>query len=158
MTLEPIRAEVRQELARLGPGGAISDVVAAWPEAVGAVIAASAWPSRIGRDGTLHVATSSSAWSFELTHLEDTVRARLGERLGAAAPPRLRFAPGPLPEPGFETGETSHRVVPTPSRRDRAAADEIATGIACPGLRKAVAKAAAASLAGAEERPDDRPV
>jgi hypothetical protein len=158
MTLEPIRAEVRQAFARLGPGGAISDVIAAWPDAVGAAIAANAWPCRIGRDGTLHVATSSSAWAFELTHLEDTMRARLETRLGTSVPPRLRFAPGPLPEPGAENVETSERTVPTPSPRARAAADELTAGIVPPGLRKAVARAAAASLAGAEPRPDDRPV
>ena len=149
---------MRQELTRLGPGGAISDVVAAWPEAVGAAIAANAWPSRIGRDGTLHVATSSSAWAFELTHLEDTMRACLESRLGTSVPPRLRFAPGPLPEPGAENVETSERAVPTPSPRARAAAGEIAADIVSPGLREAVARAAAASLAGAEPRPDDRSV
>ena len=158
MTLDPIRAEVRQELARLGPGGAISDVVAAWPDAVGAAIAANAWPARIGRDGTLHVATSSSAWAFELTHLEETVRARLETRLGTSVPPRLRFAPGPLPEPGAEPVETLERAVPIPSPRAREAADEIAAGIVSPTLREAVARAAAAGLAGAEARPADRRV
>ena len=158
MTLEPIRAEVRQELARLGPGGAISDVVVASPEAVGAALAANAWPARIGRDGTLHVATSSSAWAFELTHLEDTVRGRLEARIGTSVPPRLRFAPGPLPEPGAETVESSVRAVPTPAPWARAAADEIASGIVSQGLREAVARAAAASLTGAEPRPTDRPV
>ena len=158
MSLEPIRAEVRQELGRLGPGGAISDVVAVWPEAVGEAIAANAWPARIGRDGTLHVATSSSAWAFELTHLEDTVRARLGERLGRAAPHRLRFAPGRVPEPGVESVKASQRAVPIPSPRARSAAEEIAAGIASPALREVVARAAAASLAGAEARPADRSV
>jgi hypothetical protein len=158
MSLEPISAEVRAELVRLGPGGAISDVVALWPEVVGEAIAANAWPARIGRDGTLHVATSSSAWAFELTHLEDTVRVRLGERLGKAAPQRLRFAPGHLPEPGVESVETSQQAVPTPSPRAWAAAEEIAAEIASPALREAVARAAAASLAGVEARPADRPV
>jgi hypothetical protein len=162
MSLEPIRAEVRQELARLGPGGAISEVVAAWPEAVGKAIAANAWPARIGRDGTLYVSTSSSAWAFELTHLEGTVRARLEGRLGKSAPASLRFALGRLPEPGVESVETVRRVVPIPSPSAQAAAAEIAADlaadIASPKLREAVARAAAASLAGAESRPADRPV
>lgn len=157
MSLEPIGGELRRELSRLGPGGAISEVVAAWPAAVGSAIAANAWPARIARDGTLHVATSSSAWAFELTQLEDTVRARLGEQLGEGSPPRLRFAAGRLPEPGAESVETSNRTVPTPSPWARAAAEQLAADIADPGLRDAVARAAAASLAGAEARPDDRP-
>ena len=66
---EPIGEEVRRELGRFGPGGAMAEIVAAWPVAVAAAIAANAWPARIARDGTLHVATSSSAWAFELTHL-----------------------------------------------------------------------------------------
>jgi hypothetical protein len=155
--LEPIGADLRHELSRLGPPGAIADVVAIWPDAVGAAIAVNAWPARIGRDGTLHVATSSSAWAFELTHLEDTIRARLEEHLGEGAPPRLRFATGRVPEPGKDPEETPQRVVPSPSPRALAAAEEIAATIEDPGLREAVSRAAAASLTGAEARPDDRP-
>jgi hypothetical protein len=157
MSLEPLGQELRRELDRLGPGGAIADVVAAWPAAVGPAIAANAWPARIGRDGTLHVATSSSAWAFELTYMEDTVRDRLRERLGTEAPPRLRFATGRLPEAGPETGATSERTVASPSPRALAAAHEIAADIADPGLRESVAQAAAASFARADTCPDDRP-
>jgi hypothetical protein len=157
VNLEPIGHELQRELGRLGPGGAITDVVATWPAAVGAAIAANAWPARIGRDGTLHVATSSSAWAFELSHLEGTVRARLRERLGETAPCRLRFAPGPLPEPDAKPVEASERPVPTSSPRIVAAGRELAASIADPELRDVVARAAAASLAGVEERPDDRP-
>jgi hypothetical protein len=157
MSLEPIGAELRRELRRLGPGGAISDVVAAWPAAVGEAVAANAWPARIGRDGTLHVAASSSAWAFELTHLAGTIQERLREALGEAAPTALRFAAGPLPERGAGPVETSQRPVPTPSRQARAAAEEIAGGIESEALREAVARAAAASLAGAERRSADRP-
>jgi hypothetical protein len=157
VSLESLGPELRRELTRLGPGGAIADVVAAWPAAVGPAIAANAWPARVARDGTLHVATSSSAWAFELTQLESTVRARLREGLGDAVPARLRFAPGRLPAPGEESVESSQRTVPTPSRRVRAAAEEIAASIDDPDLREAVARAAAASLTGSDECPDDRP-
>ena len=157
MSLESIGPELRRELGKLGPGGAITEIVSAWPAAVGAAIAANAWPARIGRDGTLYVATSSSAWAFELTHLEGTVRARLGERLDEAPPPRLRFAPGRLPEPGADSVEASERPVPTPSARAVAAGREIAADIESRALREVVARAAAASLAGTERRPDDRP-
>jgi len=156
VSLEPLGPDFRRELDRLGPGGAIADVVAAWPDAVGPAIAANAWPARIGRDGTLHVATSSSAWAFELTHLEGTVRGRLRERLGGEAPPRLRFTPGRLPEAGAEDVEAPRRTVRIPSQRALVAAGEIAAIIRDPGLREAAARAAAAGLAGADTRPDDR--
>ncbi len=156
--LEPLGHELRRELTRLGPAGAIGEVVEAWPEAVGKAIAANAWPARIARDGTLHVATSSSAWAFELTQLEATVRERLSERLGTTAPAALRFAPGRLPEPGAEDVETSARTVPEPSPAVRAAGEQIASEIGDPALREAVARAAAASLAAAETRSADRPI
>lgn len=156
--LEPLGRELREELAKLGPAGAIGEVVDVWPDAVGQAIAANAWPARIARDGTLHVATSSSAWAFELTQLEATVRGRLAERLGAAAPPVLRFAPGRLPEPGAEDVEASARTVPKPSPAARAAGEQIASEIEDPALREAVARAAAASLAAAEGRPADRSI
>jgi Dna[CI] antecedent, DciA len=154
--LEPIGAGLERELGRLGPPGAISAVVAVWPDAVGPAIAANAWPARIARDGTLHVSTGSSAWAFELTQLEETVRERLRDRLGDACPERLRFATGRLPEPGRDPVQTSEQALPRPSAATLAAAEAIAAPIADPGLRAAVAGAAAASLAGAEERPDDR--
>jgi hypothetical protein len=156
--LEPLGDDLRRELGRLGPAGAIGEVVEAWPEAVGQAIAANAWPARIARDGTLHVATSSSAWAFELTHLAGTVRERLAERLGPAAPTVLRFAPGRLPEPGPDDVEGSPRTVPTPSPAARAAAEQVAAEIEDPALREAVARAAAASLAAVEERPSDRSI
>lgn len=156
--LEPLGGELRRELGRLGPAGAIGEVVDAWPEAVGPAVAANAWPARVARDGTLHVATSSSTWAFELTQLEATIHEHLARRLGAAAPASLRFAPGPLPEPGAEDVETSARTVPKPSRAARSAAEQIASEIEDPGLREAVARAAAASLAVVEARPSDRPI
>ena len=61
--MERIGAAVRKELGRFGTAGAMTDVVAAWPGAVGETIAANAWPARLARDGTLHVAASSSARS-----------------------------------------------------------------------------------------------
>ncbi len=156
MSLEPLAAELRRALGRLGPGGAIADVVAVWPAAVGPGVAANAWPARIGRDGTLHVATSSSTWAFELTHLADSILARLAELLEDGAPTRLRFAAGPLPERAAEIAKVPERTVPIPSRQARAAAEHIAAGIADEGLREAVARAAAASLADAEAARDGR--
>lgn len=155
MTLEPISGGVRRELGRFGPEAGLGPIVAAWPEAVGAAIAANAWPARVGRDGTLHVAAASSAWAFELTQLEAQVRERLRARLGDTAPPRLRFAVGPLPEGGGEAVEEVGRKVPKVTAEVRAEGERIADEIDDPDLRKLVARAAAASLAGAR---DDRPV
>jgi len=114
-----------------------------WPSALGEQIARNAWPSRVARDGTLHVNTSSSAWAFELGQLEAEIRARLGGH----APPKLRFAPGPLPEPPTvpADGSRANRSEPTPE--DRFEAAELARPIDDEKLRNLVARAAAASLA-----------
>ena len=151
-SLRPIEDEIRRELSRFGPAAGLGDIVAAWPECVGAGIAANAWPARLTRDGSLHVATSSSAWAFELTHLAQSILERLQERLGKSAPAALRFAPGPLPEAGPEPEEASKRTVPKVSEADRAEAARIAAAIANPDLREAVARAAEASLAAGSNR------
>src|ERR671914_2965389 len=110
--MEPLGEDVRRELARFGPQAGLGEVVAAWPEAVGPGIAANAWPARIARDGTLHVATSSSAWAFELTQLADSILARLQEHVPVDCPTALRFAVGPLPEAGTPSEESLSGTVP----------------------------------------------
>ena len=142
-----IGEEIRRELGRLGPEAGLDEIVRAWPAAVGTAIAANAWPARVGRDGTLHVATASSAWAFELTQLEATVRGHLRDRLGADAPPRVRFAVGLLPERGPETDARHARTVPKASPADAAEGERLAGGIEDSELRALVARAAAASLA-----------
>jgi hypothetical protein len=155
---DPIGSEIRRELERFGAAGNLGEIVAAWPAAVGPAIAANAWPGRVARDGTLHVATGSSAWAFELTQLSGDVLARLREHLGEACPPALRFAVGPLPERGAEGEEVLDRTVPKPTVEQAEASKRIAAAIEDQALREAVAKAVAASLAAAETPPDDRPV
>jgi hypothetical protein len=144
---EPIGSEVRRELSRFGPQGSMGEIVAAWPTAVGPAIAANAWPARVARDGTLHVAAASSAWAFELTQLSSSVLARLQEHLGGVSPSGLRFAVGPLPELGSDAETIVERTVPKPSGAHRAEGERIASEIEDEELRKAVARAAAASLA-----------
>ena len=155
MKPERIGDDVRRELGQLGPGGAIADVVAAWPEAVGDSIARNAWPARIARDGTLHVATSSSAWAFELGLLEEELRGRLLERLGEKTPARLRFAPGRLPEGAAPDRAEGRKQAPQVTEQHVQAGEELSATISDEKLRKIVAKAAAASLA---NRPNDRSV
>ena len=127
-------------------------MVAAWPQAVGEGIARNAWPARIARDGTLHVATSSSAWAFELGQMAAALVERLRSELGPEAPGRLRFAVGPLPEPGTPAVEDVRRNVPDVTPAARAEAERIARAIDDPALREAVARAAAASLAAVSNR------
>jgi hypothetical protein len=147
--LDRLADSVRSELSRFGPQAEIGRLAEAWPSAVGEQIARSAWPARIARDGTLHVNTSSSSWAFELAQLESHVRLRLGD----LAPPRIRFAPGPLPEAltSQESEPSARRPQPGPEERRRAAT--LAAPIEDENLRKLVARAAAASLVRAR---DDR--
>jgi Dna[CI] antecedent, DciA len=142
--MERLADTVRGELSRFGGPAEIGRIADAWAPAVGEQIARNAWPARIARDGTLHVNTSSSAWAFELTQLEATIRDKLGE----LAPPKLRFAPGPLPEPLTIAEDASSPTTPAPSDADRARAAELAAAIGDEKLRNLVARAAAASLTG----------
>ena len=132
----------------------LAAVVGAWPEAVGETVARNAWPQRISRDGTLHVATTSATWAFELGRLADEVLGRLRASLSTDVPAALRFAPGPVPEPAAAAPESAvERPQPGPTERRSAAA--VVAPIEDPVLRELVARAAAASLARAA---DDQPV
>jgi hypothetical protein len=144
--LERIGANARRELGRFEPAPGLIELVAVWPDAVGPEIARNAWPARLARDGTLHVATSSSTWAFELTHLEADVRDRLRARLGESVPKQLRFAPGRLPSPAAESPEDGRQEPPAVRPETRRQAESLAAGIEDTELRRAVAKAAAASL------------
>ncbi len=153
--LEPIGDRVQQELGRFGRGGAIAEIVEAWLGAVGESIARNAWPARVARDGTLHVATSSSTWAFELGLLEPDIRARLVAALGEGAPRSLRFAPGRLPEAPLEATEKRPRAPVEPTPAEQFEGERMAATIENQNLRKVVARAAAASLARAAEPPLD---
>ena len=137
---------VRRELRRFGPAAGMARVVEAWPGAVGREIARNAWPARLARDGTLHVHTSDSIWAFELKSRTEEIRTRLGEH----APLRLAFAPGPIPEPPETPSQAVGRSVPRPSPEHVAKADSLVRVIRDEELRKVVAKAAALSLANAD--------
>jgi hypothetical protein len=153
--MERIGDEVRRELGRFGSTGQMADLVSAWPGVVGETVASNAWPARLARDGTLHVAAASSTWAFELQQLEPDIAERLRATLGDGAPARLRFAPGPLPEALQPTEERSRKPPPEPSVEQANEAHEWVAAIASEELRKSVEKAARMSLARAS---DDRPV
>jgi hypothetical protein len=144
--IDRVGKDVARELRRFGPASGMAPLVEAWPAAVGIEIARNAWPARLGRDGTLHVHTKDSVWSFELTSRAEEIRGRLG----AVAPPKVRFAPGPLPEPADDTAETTQKRPSKPTAEHVAEAESLARGIRDADLRKVVAKAVAASLANAD--------
>ena len=149
--MERIEKSVEHVLSRSGGGTALAlaEITAAWPEAVGKAVSREAWPLRVARDGTLHVATSSSTWAFELDRLSPEIEERLRALVGPAAPAKLRFRVGPVPEHG-PPGEgepaglaSPPLVTPQVDSEARAAASEIDD----PELRQLVARAARASLA-----------
>jgi hypothetical protein len=148
--MEQIGNEVKRTLAASGDGSALalSEITAAWPSAVGEAVSRQAWPQRVGRDGTLHVSTSSATWAFELDRLAPEIHERLAAVLGPAAPPKLRFKVGPIPEHGLSTdGASSDPVAgfePTPESASEAAS--LTAEIEDPDLREIVARAARASL------------
>jgi hypothetical protein len=133
---------VARELGRFGPASGMAPVVEAWPLAVGPEIARNAWPARLARDGTLHIHTQDSIWAFELTTRAEEIRSRLGK----AAPRKMSFAPGPLPEPPIESLERVRERPPEPTAEHVAKAESLTRVIRDEELRKVVARAAAASL------------
>jgi hypothetical protein len=145
--VERLGKEIREELARFGPQGGMPELVAAWPAAVGPMVAANAWPARITRDGTLQVHTSSSTWAFELGHLAPSILAKLRAALGEGAPKALKFVPGHLPEPDAPEVAEARTEVPEPSEEALREAAAAAAEIEDENLRKLVEKAAALGLA-----------
>ena len=147
MKPERIGDEVQRELSRFGPAEGMTEIVRAWPGVMGEQIARNAWPARMARDGTLHVATSSASWAFELAQLEADVLQRLRAATGKDAPAKLRFAVGKLPELGQDDDDRRDRVAVEPGPEELRKAEELAAEIDDEELRKVVAKAAAQSLA-----------
>ena len=147
--IERIGREVERELARGGSRDAIplAALTAEWPAVVGDAIARHAWPLRIARDGTLHVATSSATWANELGFLTEEIVRRLALRLGEDAPTRLKCAVGPVPESAApsEQQETVGAALEVPAAISEEA-DSAAAAIGDPDLRELVARAARASL------------
>jgi hypothetical protein len=146
--MDRLDRQIRRELGRIGPmDGDMTAIVRVWPAAVGETVARNACPARLARDGTLHVNTASATWAFELGSLAPTILEQLRNELGEAAPPQLRFAPGPIPEPlaeGSEQGAASPLEI---APEDRAEAARLAATIEDDELREVVARAAAAGLA-----------
>lgn len=148
--MERIGDQVEHELARGGSRDVLplAALTAAWPEVVGEAIARHAWPLRLARDGTLHVATSSATWANELAFLAEEIAERLRARLGADTPARLKCAAGPIPESALPDQAPAQ---PRPTTAELPAdvvseANTAASAIDDPELRELVARAARASL------------
>lgn len=148
--MDRIGHEIEKTLAASGGGAvvALAEITAAWPTAVGEAVSRQAWPLRLGRDGTLHVATSSATWAFELDRLAPEIQEQLETLLGPSAPAKLRFRVGPIPEHGRTPDEATPSVdEPLETTPETAsAADAIAGEIEDPELREIVERAARASL------------
>jgi hypothetical protein len=143
--MERIGDDIRRELARFGPSAGMTEIVAAWPEAVGEAIAQNAWPARIGRDGTLYAHAADAIWAFELGQRAQEIARRVGVE-------RIRFVPGPLPALSEEPARPRPAAPqPRPEHLERAAS--LTAGIEDEELRETVARAVAASLA---REPSDR--
>ena len=134
--MDPLADEIRAELARFGPQAGMAELVDRWPAAVGPAIARNAWPARISRDGTVQVAAADSVWAYELGQRAVEIAAALGV-------PKVRFAPGPLPQASEEPTRTPLEVSPEDAERARA----IASRIEDENLRESVQKAVSFSLA-----------
>ena len=81
--------------------------------------------------------------------MEEEIRGKLRAAVGDATPRALRFAPGPVPSPGEPDRPPRTAAPPTPEDESLAAA--MTASIDDPGLRDAVRRAAAASLASARD-------
>jgi hypothetical protein len=134
--MDPLASQIQSELKRFGPQAGMAELLDRWPAAVGPAIAQNAWPARISKDGTVHIATNDSVWAFELGQ-------RAGEIAASLAVPKVRFAPGPLPTPDLEPPE--NRIEVTPEEAELAQA--IASSIDDKKLRESVQKAVSFSLA-----------
>jgi hypothetical protein len=134
--MDPLASQIQSELKRFGPQAGMAELLDRWPAAVGPAIAQNAWPARISKDGTVHIATNDSVWAFELGQ-------RAGEIAASLAVPKVRFAPGPLPTPDLEAVENRIEVTP----EDAELAQAIASTIDDEKLRESVQKAVSFSLA-----------
>jgi hypothetical protein len=134
--MDPLADAIRSELGRFGPQAGMAELLDRWPAAVGPAIAQNAWPARISKDGTVHIATNDSVWAFELGQ-------RAGEIAAALAAPKVRFAPGPLPTPEPAPAAAPIEVRPEEAELARA----IASAIDDQKLRESVQKAVSFSLA-----------
>ena len=94
-----------------------------WPAIVGEAVAASSWPERLGRDGTLRVCVSGPV-AVELQHLEPQILERIAAFYGYRAVTRIAYVNrAPQPEPA----RVSERR--TPAKIDSESAARVETAV-----------------------------
>jgi predicted nucleic acid-binding Zn ribbon protein len=90
----PAAEALRTAIERAAPKTRLAEAQLAWEDAVGPELAAQAQP--VGeRDGELLVNCASATWTEELDLMQSELLERLSERLGEAAPARIRFLTRP---------------------------------------------------------------
>ena len=149
--MERIGDEIQKELSRSGSRDAVplAEVTSAWPAAVGDAVARNAWPLRISRDGTLHVAVESATWAQELSLLEGNVLEALRRQLGDDGAGRScgsRSARSPSNRPPSSRSRSPPTVPPEVPPEVESEATSAAAAIDDPELRELVARAARTSL------------
>ncbi len=149
--MDRIGDEIERELARSGSRDALplAALTAAWPEVVGDAVARRAWPLRIGRDGTLHVATASATWAHELDLLGAEILRAARRAAGRRRAIQAAVCSGAATRATGSLGRARGRVRSEPAEvppETAAEATAAAAAIDDPELRELVARAARASL------------
>ena len=85
-----IAGSFREVVSEAAPETLLAAVQTVWRDAAGETVARQAEPVA-ERDGEVTVACRSASWAQELDLLQDRLRARLNERLGAERVVGLRF-------------------------------------------------------------------
>lgn len=115
---------IGRELVRLGESPPLPlDVVRAWDEAVGPLVARRARPARL-RGKTLFVRAATSTWMSELQMLAPSVLAKLRGLCPDRSIDQLRFELGALPPPQPQV------AAPPPPKRQRTRSVEVPEKIA----------------------------
>ena len=86
----PIGGAFRRVVSSASPETLLAAVQAAWQDAAGETVARQAEPVA-ERDGEVTIACRTATWAQELDLLQDRLRGRLNEELGAERVRALRF-------------------------------------------------------------------
>ncbi|MDD5307727.1 MAG: DUF721 domain-containing protein [Deltaproteobacteria bacterium] len=144
--LSNLTVQITATMRELGRGqpGLHPEIWARWREIVGDDVARRSSP-RTFRAGVLTIAVASSTWMQELSFLKERLLARLAEEAGPMVVRDLKFVLDRSPA----RRKPAAVLEPAPARAAAPLPDEVRRAvdtIADPGLKDALARAAAASL------------
>jgi hypothetical protein len=114
-------------------GGVAARIKAAWPEIVGAELAATTWPESLNSGGVLRLRVVPGE-ALALQHRGPVVVERVNAYFGRAVAARLALVQGPLPSPP----PRRPRRAPIPAQ-EADAIDRQVAGVGDSGLRAALA-------------------